>query len=455
MPYAYARWFARISPHSVSIETSRFRNLSRGQYIPLVDNFDACVLCLAEGELKLGDEFLERTGPLLKRNGQLFVFTINGRADDFEGFGPSVAYHAARFSNLKLWVSETKFVRASNLRWKLRQRSAQLAHAVARHPLFYFPVAAIAGGFIGLISFTCNRVALRARSAPGRRGGCSSVLMMMRPSGNQSSMPLPHFAPDEKLLTYPVASDVDREFPQRFGSFGFAPSATADNVIQSQYGNEIDDRDTKQGNTKAIEEPKTGRRRRANVDRLSVIAARYKFAANVLAGHHDVCELGRSHPHGLRLVLQQVKKLYIYDSDEAFIEQSRHDNPDVPTLTFGIHDLVLERLPTSHNSIYSFDVLERTAPEHEDDFILHLRDSLSRSCDIALIGCPSPDHGEGNLSKSATQRIYTRTGPELRELMHQGFDTVIPFSMSGEVVEAGISPRAQYYLAVCCSKKYR
>ena len=168
-PHIYARWLARAPTQAVSIESSHLLSLSRAQYMPLVGSFDACLLVLTEEDLKRGNDFLERSGPLLKQDGRVFVFTTNHRINDFEGFGPSVAYNAAHFSNLKLWLSETKFVRASKLRWNLRQTIVRLARAVARRPLFYLPVAAIAGGFLALATYTCNRAALRVRSRRARR----------------------------------------------------------------------------------------------------------------------------------------------------------------------------------------------------------------------------------------------------------------------------------------------
>jgi hypothetical protein len=120
-PSIYARWLARVSARSVSMECSGLRTLSREQYMPLIGTFDACVLCLAEGDLKTGRDLLDRAGPLLNENGQIFVFTTNDRIDDFEGFGASVAYHAAQFSNLKLWLSESQFIHASSLRRNLRR----------------------------------------------------------------------------------------------------------------------------------------------------------------------------------------------------------------------------------------------------------------------------------------------------------------------------------------------
>jgi hypothetical protein len=227
-PHVYARWFARAPTHAVSIESLRLLNLSRAQYMPLIGSFDACLLVLTEEDLKRGNEFLERSGPLLKQDGQIFVFTTNNRTNDFEGFGPSVAYNAAHFSNLKLWLSETKFVRASKLRWNLRQTIVRLARAVARRPLFYLPVAAIAGGFLALATYTCNRAALRAGFAPPRRGGCSSIFMVVRPSANLLNIPLPRFETEEDPLSRPLMSNVDEELFRQFRGSQLAPPATTD-----------------------------------------------------------------------------------------------------------------------------------------------------------------------------------------------------------------------------------
>jgi hypothetical protein len=208
-PHIYARWLARTPTHTISMESSHLLNLSRTQYMPLIGHFDACLLVLTEDDLKRGNKFLEWSGPLLKQDGQIFVFTMNQRINDFEGFGPSVAYNAAQFSNLKMWLSETKFVRASKLRSYLRQMIVRLSRAVARRPLFYLPVAAIAGGFLALAAYTCNRAALRVRSQP-RRKGYSSVFMVIRPS---PSIPLPRFDGEELALSRLVIKNAEHAPP--------------------------------------------------------------------------------------------------------------------------------------------------------------------------------------------------------------------------------------------------
>jgi hypothetical protein len=191
------------------MESSHLLDLSRTQYMPLIGHFDACLLVLTEEDLKRGNKFLEWSGPLLKQDGHIFVFTMNQRTNDFEGFGSSIAYNAAQFSNLKMWLSETKFVRASKLRWYLRQTIVRLSRAVARRPLFYLPVAAIAGGFLALAAYLCNRAALHVRSQPSRRG-YSSVFMAICPS---PSIPLPRFEGEEPALSHLVMNNAEHEPP--------------------------------------------------------------------------------------------------------------------------------------------------------------------------------------------------------------------------------------------------
>ena len=410
-PQIYSRWLARVSCRYTSIEISHLLNLSRTQYMRLVDGFDVCLLCLAEGDLKKGDELLDRSAPLLKQpNGQILVFVTNLRPD-FEGFGASVAYHAARFSNLKLWLSEINFVQLLKIRWNLRRMIEQLARSVARHPLFYLPIALIVSGPLALASYICNRTA-QVRSALHRRSAFSSILMVMRPSADRLSIPLPRFADEQPDLS------IEKPF---------------------QYSDVF--RDGSPGTTTDATKSRTEARRQ------SIISARYKFVRNLLAGNHNICELGRTDPFGIGLVLPQVKNISVYDATKIDVESIRDER--VTRSPLDAHDIVQEPLPKLYDAIYSFNVLERISPKHETDFVQHLGDSLSGDWDVAIIGCPSPCHDEDR----AKRPIYTRTGPELRELMLQEFDMVMLFSMVEEVIQVGISPEAQYFLALCSNKK--
>ena len=203
-PHVYARWLARAPTHALSIESSRLLNLSRAQYMPLIGSFDACLLVLTEGDLKRGNEFLERSGPLLKQDGQVFVFTTNYRIDDFAGFGPSIAYNAAYFSNLKLWLSETKFVRASKLRWNYGKRLCGLhvPWPVVRY--FIFLSQQLPEDFSRWRPI--HESSCAARKIQPRRGGCSSVFMVMRPSAN---LPLPRFEGEDLTLSRPIMSNAE------------------------------------------------------------------------------------------------------------------------------------------------------------------------------------------------------------------------------------------------------
>jgi len=295
----------------------------------------------------------------------------------------------------------------------------RLARAVAHHPLIYFPVAALAAGFLAIGSYACNQAAKRTGSKPPRRGFCSSVFMVMR-LDERLSLSLPRFELDElPLQVHSAINNADEALLKQSYASPLEPLV----ITTTEHAS-----------------------------RLSIVLARYKFVANLLAGRHQVCELGRSDSFGIRLVLAQVKKVAVYDSDETFVAKFRRRNQDVCTLHADVHDVVQEHLPRSHDAIYSFDVLERTGPEYEEDCVRHLRDSLSDNCSIAIIGCSSPDR-DVQLSDSTTAPLYTRTGLALRELLQRQCSSVILFSMSDEIIQPSISPNAQYFLAICCSKK--
>ena len=119
--------------------------------------------------------------------------------------------------------------------------------------------------------------------------------------------------------------------------------------------------------------------------------ARYKFAARMLAGRANVCQIGYGEQLGPDLVGAAVKSLVIYaDKTEATPATLRKYQVD-SAIKMQLHEIWRERPPASYDALYSFDALERVAPEYEDDAVRHMRESLSRESDVAIIGCPGPD----------------------------------------------------------------
>src|SRR5262245_3849871 len=54
--------------------------------------------------------------------------------------------------------------------------------------------------------------------------------------------------------------------------------------------------------------------------RLTFLLSRYKFVAKMLKGRKNVGEVGCGDAFGSRIVLQEVKKLTVYDFDPIFID---------------------------------------------------------------------------------------------------------------------------------------
>ena len=105
-------------------------------------------------------------------------------------------------------------------------------------------------------------------------------------------------------------------------------------------------------------------------------------------------------------------------------------------------------MPASHNALYSFDALERIAPEKEDDVLRHMRESLSSGSDVAIIGCP----GRAGASHDA-EALHRRSGLQLQMLVSRHFSTVLMFSMVEADIQAGLLNGADYFIAVASSRR--
>jgi hypothetical protein len=179
--------------------------------------------------------------------------------------------------------------------------------------------------------------------------------------------------------------------------------------------------------------------------------ARYKFAARMLAGRQNVCQVGYSERLGSDLVGAAVKTLVVYadktDVSPATLRTYQGDS----TIRIQLHDIRRERLPASYDAVYTFDTLERVAPEDEHDVLRHICESLSRPSDVAIIGCPGRTADTAGV---VTDDKYRRGGLQLRTLISRHFDTVLMFSLVGDDIQAGLLPSADYYLAVASGRRY-
>lgn len=406
-PNAYARWLAKRSPTSVTMESARLLNLSEPQYKGLFGAFDVCLVHLTERDLKLGDEFIDCVAPLLKPDGAFFLLMVNTDIENVAEFKQSFEYHSVRFGNLALWLTETRYIPTSERRVSAQKRIVELGQLARRRPLVSLPILALWGPWLLLENYRCNKAAAIGAMAPPERGYLSSILMEMRPSGRTEGGWQPRFVRRREQIRQPAPIDAGAEVSFK--------SSIADKLLLVAKSDEA----------------------------LPSLLARYKFAAIMLAGRQNVGQIGHDESIGPEIVRPAVKSITIYEFEQK-LNASRPIAAE-STINVTFHDIRRDQLPKAFDAIYTFDLLERVAPEDEDGVMTHVRRSLSHEGDIAIIGCPS--YEADALGRLAAGR-YRRGGSEFRSFMLRHFDVVLIFSMVKDEIQAGLISSADYFLAV-------
>jgi hypothetical protein len=423
-PRAFAQWLAERRQSGTSLEIARLLGYSRRQYLPLVGKFAVCFLFLTEGDLKECDEIIRRVGPLLKPGGHLLIVASNDQTGDARVFAESFAYHSGRFVNLPLWVSEQRYVEVSKLRWRVHQHMMRVGRAAAERPRHLLPFYLAAGGGLTVLSYFCNR-SVRSSPEPPAGAGCSSVFMVLRAPEDSSSVPLPRFTIEREANRMPLSKRGPSE--DRFVALRSERGLESLGLMANQAWHD----DPRQ---------------------LGFVLARYRFIAGLLNGRHDVGEVGCGDAFGTRIVLGEVKKVTVYDSNPIFIDDVHRRYREEWPLDAHVHDILREPLSRKHDSIYSMDAIQHVPPEEEDTFVRHLRDSLSSDHDLVIVGGPSQEHA-GSFDRDASAAIYRRGGSKIKALMERYFHAVFMFSMVGEAVFSGTVPGAHHFFALCCGRK--
>jgi hypothetical protein len=196
-PAIYADWLANAAASTTSLETWFLLNLNAEEYKPLVGSFDGCILMAGEEELEFAASLIERIAPLLTANGFLLATALNGRNTSLgEGFNRILIRHSSKFLDRGMDIAEVNFVRAGTVRVAVLGLMAWLAAGMLRRPAVYYPLAGFLGIFLLPISLAGCLRAMHPFSHAGSRI-CSSVSMVLRPSGRQVS--LPDFSDEDDL----------------------------------------------------------------------------------------------------------------------------------------------------------------------------------------------------------------------------------------------------------------
>jgi hypothetical protein len=396
-------------------------------------------------------------------------------AEDAAEFGWKFASQASRLLNRSVWIEDIQYVELSPHRSAIRNAMIRLAARSDRMPLLAGVALPVA-----LANYLANVTARRSSTPP--LGAWSSVCLTLRAS--------------EQAAPYPVRLARQAAL-ERAGLAAVQPAPVPGEAPQMPVG---------------LPSPSlpTSRLWQDDEARLASHLAHYRFVAAVMGVRNDVAEYGCASPTGTRLILQQSRKMTLFDPRPLVVGDLQWRFRDDWRFEARLHDIISKPLSRQADSAYCIDFLQYISRDEEEVFVRNLRDSLSRDFDFLLIGSPSygaradippgaqhdpgagaatpvaiaaPLHRQehrqdlacrstqrqpalseeplqadglaaGNpLSARGQTRIYRRTGAELKALMERFFQNVFVFSMVDDVAQPGIQPNARHVFALSCGKK--
>ena len=180
--------------------------------------------------------------------------------------------------------------------------------------------------------------------------------------------------------------------------------------------------------------------------------ARYKFVAKMLAGKHNVLEIGCGDAFGTRLVQQTTNHVTAVDFDPLFVKDVEARAVPAWPLTCFVHNILDAPVEGEFDGIYCLDVLEHIDPGVESKFFRNLLLSLGVSGTL-ILGTPSKESQSYASSQSAAGHVNCKTGEQLRMALEEHFRSVFIFSMNDEMVHTGFMSMANYLFAVACSPR--
>jgi SAM-dependent methyltransferase len=463
-PGGFAQWVVRTAGSVFTIRCEQLLTLPGTAYLPLLNSFDLCLLVLDEGSLESSDVLLDHILPLLREKGQVLFIALNKRPlHDASLFGQQFAIRAARLSEQTAWVEEVTYVPTTRAAWVMRAFvRQQLITARAQRPLR--PFAALGAPVALLVTYLLNVLSKPRPSPPITL--CSSVFVKLRVAGSRK-LPL-RFQKDLALKSRrePAAA------LSRLYSLIPSGDAAANNL-------------TVETSSSLREDPA----------QFVLLLASYRFVANLFSDRHDIAEVGCATTRGTDLVLQQVRKLTVFDSRPAVLRRLSNHFSEDPAITIYEHDILHGPLPRKADSAYSVNYLQYLSPDEEDAFIRNIRDSV-RDSDFVLIGCPSQpmkarrsegrwgmanaDYSPLRIGQTQTAygsalasepgvspykagklvastfepTIHIRTAEQLKVTMARHFHNVVTFSMMEASIQAGSFANAQHVFALGCGNKH-
>jgi hypothetical protein len=191
-------WLAGAASSNIMLRIAQLTRLKAEEYMPLVGQFDGCLLLLSDEELRQGPAVLGRLRPLLAAEGFILVCALNNSSPSYRvSFDDVVAYDARGTLDLGMRVSDITFVSGGYLRWNALNWMVALYRRLLRMPLVYFPLLVLTGPWLAVCSVLGNLESLKGRPNPGRRHP-TSIHMVLR--SRSQEVRLPYFGPDLDLF---------------------------------------------------------------------------------------------------------------------------------------------------------------------------------------------------------------------------------------------------------------
>jgi hypothetical protein len=191
-------WLGGAASSNITLRIGQLMRLKAEEYMPLVGQFDGCLLLLSDEELKQGRGALGRLRPLLAPEGFILVSTLNNAGVAYRGsFDNEVAFDARGALHLGMRVSDVTFVTAGQLRWNALNGMVALYKQLLRVPLVFWPMLVVAGPLLAVCSLLGNLECLKGRPSPGRRHP-TSIHMVLR--NRSQEVRLPYLGPDLDLF---------------------------------------------------------------------------------------------------------------------------------------------------------------------------------------------------------------------------------------------------------------
>jgi 2-polyprenyl-3-methyl-5-hydroxy-6-metoxy-1,4-benzoquinol methylase len=179
--------------------------------------------------------------------------------------------------------------------------------------------------------------------------------------------------------------------------------------------------------------------------RLLHLLSYYKFAAKMIGSGQRVMDVGCSEGLGTVILAEAATECIGVDLDRDAIEHATRTLTS-EKLTFQCVD-ALERPLGLFDAITSFDVIEHIYPEHADQFLSVLAQSLTED-GIMIIGTPNVTADQYASAHSRAGHVNLYSAERLRDSLAPHFHRVFMFSGNDEMVHTGFSPLAHYVIGM-------